>query len=467
MKKYLCLSIIFILHFTLHITHYLYGEYSGTRVFEFLKIDTTARPAAMGGAFVGIADDINALNYNPAGLGLLNQNQISFMHNRWFQSVNQEYLAYSHNSGVGVAINYLNYGNIQETTISNPRGLGLGEFKSYDAAANFGYGNKINKNMFLGFSLKYVKEKISEYNSWAVASEFGCLYITPIEKLTAGLVLKNISTKVKFIDTTEELPLIVKTGVGYKTMEDKLTIGIDIGRQMDNEKTFFNTGAEYLIIEFLALRCGINTRNETDTGITGGFGVNYCDFNLDYAYSPYGDLGDTHKITLTYKFAEKLEKTVKKQRVKNKGSISPIETLKSIEGIKIEEKLIQKSTGANIDSPEMEKVTIIIANETTIKFEFNSAEIKNFSVLDKIAKVILQNPRYIVEIIGHTDSVGEKQYNIELSQKRAENVMKYFVGKGIPQKNLTARGVGYTQPISPNDTPENQAKNRRVEIILH
>ena len=441
---------------------YLHGVYSGTRVFEFLKIDTTARPSAMGGTFVGIADDVNAINYNPAGLGLLDNNQVVFMHNQWFQEIKQEYLAFSHSSGLGIALNYFNYGTIKETTISNPRGTGLDDFSNYDGAADLGYGSKINDKLAIGFNLRYIQGKISDYKGWAVSSNLGCLYVTPIEKLTMGVVIQNISTKVKFIDTKEELPLIFKIGFGYKLLNDKLTAGFDLGQQIDNEKILFNIGAEYLPIKFLALRSGINTRNETDTGITAGIGFNYSSCNLDYAYSPYGDLGDTHKIALTYRFGENKEKAVEVKKVE-----SPLEALKKVEGIEVKEEKATNSEVDNTASNETEKNTKIIVPEKAIQFALNSDVIENYETLDKIIGAVLQIPVYEIKVIGHADSIGKKQYNLDLSQRRAENVMKYIIIKGINKGKISAIGVGDTHPVLPNLTPTEQFKNRRVEIIVH
>lgn len=99
-------------------------------------------------------------------------------------------------------------------------------------------------------------------------------------------------------------------------------------------------------------------------------------------------------------------------------------------------------------------------------FDFDKSELKpeSFAELDKLVELLLKNPAVKMEIAGHTDSKGDKKYNLLLSQKRAESVMEYLLKKGIDKLRLTAKGYGDTQPVAPNDTEENQAKNRRTEV---
>jgi OOP family OmpA-OmpF porin len=85
-------------------------------------------------------------------------------------------------------------------------------------------------------------------------------------------------------------------------------------------------------------------------------------------------------------------------------------------------------------------------------------------VLNGVAEELSQFPGVKVEVEGHTDSVGDESYNLQLSQKRAESVLDYLVSKGISRDRLTAVGYGETQPIADNSTKEGRFKNRRVEL---
>ncbi len=90
----------------------------------------------------------------------------------------------------------------------------------------------------------------------------------------------------------------------------------------------------------------------------------------------------------------------------------------------------------------------------------------SYPALDQIVQLLKENPTVIVEIQGHTDNTGSLALNMKLSQQRAEAVKRYLVEHGIEEDRLIAKGYGPKKPIAPNDTPENRAKNRRVEIVV-
>jgi len=85
--------------------------------------------------------------------------------------------------------------------------------------------------------------------------------------------------------------------------------------------------------------------------------------------------------------------------------------------------------------------------------------------LQEVLTLLLDNPDLSLEIQGHTDSDGSEAYNLELSQRRAESVLGYLVLFGIDSSRLQAKGYGESMPVAPNDTAENKAKNRRVELV--
>lgn len=103
-----------------------------------------------------------------------------------------------------------------------------------------------------------------------------------------------------------------------------------------------------------------------------------------------------------------------------------------------------------------------------ISFDTGRAEIKsNFRpVLDSFATSLSNNPGTQVTIIGHTDSSGSDAVNNPLSFNRAANTREYLINRGISPNRIIADGRGSREPIVANDTPENRAKNRRVEIFV-
>ena len=101
-----------------------------------------------------------------------------------------------------------------------------------------------------------------------------------------------------------------------------------------------------------------------------------------------------------------------------------------------------------------------------VMYDFDSAEIKSeaFPMLDEAVSILKKNPEINVEIDGHTDNIGPAAYNMNLSERRAKAIMKYFVDKGVEAQQLTTKGFGLTKPAAGNDTEEGRAKNRRVEL---
>jgi len=103
-----------------------------------------------------------------------------------------------------------------------------------------------------------------------------------------------------------------------------------------------------------------------------------------------------------------------------------------------------------------------------INFESNSAQLSetSFVELQRVVKLMLENPSLKVEIAAHTDDVGSDGYNLILSRKRAESVLNYLVDQRVPKERFTFRGYGKAQPKVPNSNDENRAINRRVELKI-
>ena len=85
-------------------------------------------------------------------------------------------------------------------------------------------------------------------------------------------------------------------------------------------------------------------------------------------------------------------------------------------------------------------------------------------MLTEAVQILKKNPNLKVEIDGHADSTGAPEYNMALSEKRAQAVKDFFVTRGVDPDRLTTKGFGITKPAASNDTREGRAKNRRVEL---
>ena len=86
--------------------------------------------------------------------------------------------------------------------------------------------------------------------------------------------------------------------------------------------------------------------------------------------------------------------------------------------------------------------------------------------LAKVSGITLAYPSLKLEVEGHTDSVGTDEYNMQLSENRANAVRDYLVQQGINSSSIAARGFGESQPVTTNDTAAGRQQNRRVELIV-
>jgi OmpA-OmpF porin, OOP family len=104
----------------------------------------------------------------------------------------------------------------------------------------------------------------------------------------------------------------------------------------------------------------------------------------------------------------------------------------------------------------------------TVFFDTNKATIKavSFALLTEVAQAMKDNPTLKVDVEGHTDSVGNDNFNLKLSQRRAESVKKFLVGKGVAADRMVPKGYGENVPIADNRTADGRSQNRRVEFVI-
>lgn len=286
------------------------ADNTGTASGLFLKIPVGSRAIGLGGAYTSLADDVNSIYWNPAGLGFAKRNEIMFMHNDYIQDVRYEYLAYCcpfiDYGTFGFNLTYLDAGTFDRTYILNSTTEQFGGgFSANDLAFGISYGNLIYKRMAIGGTLKYIKSKIDNYSATAFAIDLGVQYKpASIVPMKFGFSLKNFGTKLKYQSEKEKLPLTAK--LGYN-MELGLIKGILLIPSMDlgvsNSSEFqFNIGSELVFVNNYFLRAGYDSINDAGSGVTLGAGIRLNNFTFDYAYVPFSDLGNSHNITFAYGF---------------------------------------------------------------------------------------------------------------------------------------------------------------------
>lgn len=273
----------------------------GTEAFNFLLLNGGARATAMGGAYTALSNDPYALIYNPAGLGQIRTHQASFMQNSYFQGVSQEYAGYAGPSGFGAALNYLNYGAVSQTSLSEPNGTG-GQVTPYDMAGELGYGHFFFDHLSLGGDVKYVKEALGDNSSahtWG--ADLGALYVPggELKGLSLGFAVQNMGAGARFNSALEPLPFNTRLGAAYSFpwAETKNTASLDMTKSLGNYLRL-HAGVETLFFNTLALRAGYESI-QIGGGFSGGLGVYWDPWTIDYAFVPMGELGLVNQASLS------------------------------------------------------------------------------------------------------------------------------------------------------------------------
>jgi OOP family OmpA-OmpF porin len=109
-----------------------------------------------------------------------------------------------------------------------------------------------------------------------------------------------------------------------------------------------------------------------------------------------------------------------------------------------------------------------IVRLNNVFFDFDKWDLRaeSFVELDRVVKLLNENPTIEIEMSAHTDSRGSDEYNFKLSDNRAKSVMEYIISKGISPTRITSQGYGETKPVATNDTDDGRQLNRRVEFKI-
>lgn len=297
---------------------------AGTSGAQFLKIGAGSRAAGMAEAYVAVADDVYSGYYNPAGLTKMTAPEFAGQHVSYFQDTNYEFVSFAfpfegQQSGpakvgqekfsrqaVGLSIYNLSVKDIERRIGDTVVAAGL--FDSSDMAYALSYAYRLKENFGIGGTFKYIRKKIDTASAWAVAVDLGVQYHPlPDRPLDIGLSIRNLGTKLKYEQGSDPLPLGCVFGLAY-SFAPQLKVGADFVKYRDTD-FFVSAGAEYSK-EFTenfagALRGGYTTHYKDIDGLQGvaaGAGIRYARLNFDFAWVPFGDLGNTFRYTLSVRF---------------------------------------------------------------------------------------------------------------------------------------------------------------------
>ncbi len=279
---------------TLFASHAFAGG-SGTTAANFLKLGVGARAAALGDAFTVIVDDSTSLYWNPAGLIRINERQLSATYNIWFAGINQGYLGIGFPlGGTGVAAGGVNYVDMGDFDGRDEAGNPTGTFTASALNYQLGYANRLGEKLSWGVSVGGIQDTIADDSKSTYAANLGLIYKFS-ESLSLGLAVQNIGGQLG----GDPLPFVAKIGMAYTWQS--LLLALDIAKPTDND-LYYGAGIEWWIMDGIALRAGYKTNQDIGEGLTAGLGFNKGKIRFDYAYVPYGELGNTHRVLLGMSF---------------------------------------------------------------------------------------------------------------------------------------------------------------------
>jgi len=273
---------------------------------DYLQYGAGARSLAMGGAYVGLADEASAPYWNPAGLTQIEEHQFLSMYAPFFEGVSHNFVSYVHP--------LRSWGNLAISDIF----LYSGGYEEVDEAGNvldtnqsifmnsviFSYAGRIFRQLSLGANLKLVHERVMRYSGNSQGIDLGLLY-KPVDELSIGLVVQNVlQPKVTLIDDPNVYDTNVKGGVAFNTYYNRLTLTADINKLV-NEKAYFSAGLEispweeatFSSLKRLDLRAGVNHLQSFTCGI--GLKINFL--SMDYAFNIH-KMGNLHRFGLTFRW---------------------------------------------------------------------------------------------------------------------------------------------------------------------
>lgn len=274
----------------------------------FLKLDPSARSAALGSSYTSMSGTADTLFFNPAGLGGLAKREFMAGHAEWLAGTKFDALAYGQPTSwgsLGVSALRLSVGELDARTADRRT---AGSFEAADSMYSIAAAKRYAPAT-LGASLKYIKSEIGPYSAQTVSLDLGARREVPGRPMSLGFTVRNLGKGLRFLDQEDPLPLTFSAGASYR-LAGVLGLAMDLRHEPHDSRTSVSVGTEYAFLGALALRAGYGanmlSRGTSGHGPLGGLGAGLGfklkSFGADYAFTPFGELGDVQRLSLSARF---------------------------------------------------------------------------------------------------------------------------------------------------------------------
>ncbi len=313
MKRIWMIILLIVMSLVVYTRSVTAGPSSGKAGYEFLRTHIGARPSSMAGAFICIPGDIHAIYFNPAGLAPIAGRLASATYLNHVLDFQSGFVAYTQplkNLGqIAVGVNYMSYGDFDRTDVNGQK---IGSFGAGSFAVTTSLGRSINENLMAGVSTKFIYSSIDEYNSTALAIDFGMIYKVPfIEDMNVGVGIFNAGQAITaFMNNKDPLPLNFVLGFSKKLAHLPLEYSITANKYIDDDIQI-NIGGEFTLTEGVFLRLGYNSLGrelkigadgDQYAGISLGLGLQWQQIQFDYGLSSFGAIGYLNRASFSYRF---------------------------------------------------------------------------------------------------------------------------------------------------------------------
>jgi hypothetical protein len=277
------------------------SKFAGGASNLFLRSELSTRVTGLSGAFTAIANDENALYYNPAGLANISQGAVGFNHSQWFEGIRMDNVIFGYNFdrklGIGISVAHLWMDALQgKDSFGNLSGTDVYYSSS---VINLGLGYKIHPSFYLGLGIKYFQDNLHTYSASGLALDVGLYTYVFTPGLSFGVSAQNIGGDIEYDSVQEQIPFTYRAGIAYKIPGIDLRLATDVVKSVDSDFAL----SEYTLLKTFSLRFGNKFTPGQQFSPGYGAGLNISkQYSLDYTFHAFNDLGQTHRFAFTFRF---------------------------------------------------------------------------------------------------------------------------------------------------------------------